>query len=341
LATAEAALKAANAAGGVDGYKLTWKVYDAGSSPAGGLTAARLAVSDHDFAVIGNWGLPNSGLPALAAAGIPTIGDGDGTAWSGPSDLFSVVGNVMTQNTTAWWQPLISQGRTRIAMVGSGINPSVPPQWEKALPLSGGTLCFGRVGIDGSNSATVVAVAHEIISAHCQGVVGVTLYPGTLQLQIALNQLGANIPVVDEVDSGPAVIQQAGSSADNLIYTNQNATPYATKDPGIVQYLSDMKTYEPSANPYCGRCLLGYASVKWMLHAMSQLNGPATQKGLIDALNSTKNYTVNGLVAPITEPDYHTSGTVCLSGQFIHNGQWVPLVDASYPFTCGKRFGVG
>jgi hypothetical protein len=186
-----------------------------------------------------------------------------------------------------------------------------------------------------------VAVAHEIIAAHCQGVVGVTLYPGTLQLQIALNQLGAHIPVVDEVDSGPAVIQQAGSSANNLIYINQNATPYATKDPGVVQYVSDMKTYEAGHDPYCGRCLLGYASVKWMTHALGQLSGAPTQKGLIDALNSTKNYTINGLVGAITEPDFHSTGTICLSAQVIQNGQWVPLINSAYPFTCGKRFGVG
>jgi hypothetical protein len=71
------------------------------------------------------------------------------------------------------------------------------------------------------------------------------------------------------------------------------------------------------------------------------VSGTPTQKGLIDALNSTKNYTINGLVGAITEPDFHSTGTICLSAQVIQNGQWVPLNNSSYPFTCGKRFGVG
>jgi ABC-type branched-subunit amino acid transport system substrate-binding protein len=326
LYTAEAALKAANAAGGVNGYKFTWKVYDAGSSPTGGLNAARLVVSDHPFAVLASWAQPNSGLPSLAAAGIPTLGDGDGTGWSGPLNLFSVTGNEYTRGTTAWMEVFIKEGKKRIAIPGGTVNPEITAQWEKEVTRSGGTLCFGRTGINGTNTATIVAVAHQIISAHCQAVVSPTLYPGTLQLQVALNQLGANIPVEDLVDNGPQVIQQAGSSANNLVYTNDNATPFATDDPGVAQYLSDMKTYEPSNTPYCGRCMLGYIQAKWLFHALGQMQGTPTQQGLTAALNSTKNYTVDNLMGPINEPEFHTNGNLCLSYQVIQNGQWVPLI---------------
>jgi hypothetical protein len=84
---------------------------------------------------------------------------------------------------------------------------------------------------------------------------------------------------------------------------------------------------------------LGYVISEFFLHGMSQLTGPATQQNLIAALNSTKNYTVNGLVAPITEPAYHTTGTLCLSYQTIQHGQWVPLVGGTFPFICGTAFG--
>src|SRR5262249_4795227 len=159
------------------------------------------------------------------------------------------------------------------------------------LALSNATSCYDRVGIVGSNSAQLVAVAHQIIAAHCQAVVVPDLYPGALQLQIALNQLGANIPVEDIIDSGEAVIKQAGSSADNLVYANQVATAYDTADPGVAQYLKDMQTYEPNQDPHCGRCVLGYVVAKFFLHGISQLQGPATQTALLNVLNSTKNYT--------------------------------------------------
>jgi ABC-type branched-subunit amino acid transport system substrate-binding protein len=334
-----AGLKEANAAGGVNGYKFTWKIYDSGSSSTGGLNAARLAVADHDFAVLAYWAQPDSGLPTLAAAGIPAIGDGDGTGWSGPPGVFSVVGNTFTDDTTAWWDLFIKEGKTRIALPGGTVNPDVIQQFETALPITGGQLCFGRVGIVGSNTASITAVAHQIIAAHCQAVLSLTLYPGTPQLQIALNQLGANIPVEDLVDAGPAVIQQTGSSANNLIYANQVASPYATADPGVVRYLNAMKTYEPSTEPHCGRCALGYVEAQFFLHGLSQLTGTATQPGLIAALNSTTNYTADGLAAPINFPAYHKVGSKCLSYQTIQNGQWVPVLNNTFPFVCGKSFG--
>jgi hypothetical protein len=233
----------------------------------------------------------------------------------------------------------LKEGKTRIALPGGTINPDVISQFETALPITGGHLCYGRTGIVGANTASITAVAHQIISAQCQAVLSLTLYPGTLQLQIALNQLGAHIPVEDLVDAGPAVLKQAGSSADNLIYANQVASPYATADPGVVRYLNAMKTYEPNSEPHCGRCALGYVESQFLFQGLSRLTGPPTQNSLINALNSTTNFTANGLAAPITFPLYHKVGSTCLSYQTIQNGNWVPTLNNSFPFICGKTFG--
>jgi hypothetical protein len=340
LHTLLAALKAANATGGVNGYKFSWKIYDAGSNPATGLIVAREAIADNPFAVLAIWGRPNTGLPSLAAAGMPTIGDGGGgTGWTGPPELFSVTGNVYTQNTTAWWDVFVNEGKKEIALPGGQFSPQVVAQWAKAMPISGAHPCFVRTGIDGTNSAAIVAVAHQIIAAHCQAVLCPDLYPGALQLQISLNQLGANIPVEDIIDSGPEVIKQAGSSANNLVYANQAASPYAGKDPGVVQYLHDMKTYETEQDPYCGRCVLGYVVGKFFLNGVAQMQGLPTHKAFINLLNTVKNYSADNLVAPISFPEFHTVGTLCLSYQTIVNGQWKALIDTANPFICGKRFG--
>jgi hypothetical protein len=337
MSTEEAALKAANAAGGVDGYKFAWKVYDTASTAPGGVTAARLAVSDHVFAILANWVVPDAGLPTLTTAGIPTIGDGDGPGWYGPANLFSEIGNGFAGQSTAIFAPLLQKGDKRIAITGGTVNSELVAEWTKVLAGAGATLCLSRVGVDGTNTASITALAHEIISAHCQGVVSPTLYPGTLQLQIALNQLGSHIPVEDFADTGPAVIKQAGSSADNLISLNDFASAYNTSDPGIVKYLSDMKTYEPSANVYCGNCMRGYIAAEWFLHAMGELNGPATQPGLTAALEGTQNYTVDNLQGPINEPAFHHNGfTPCFAALSIQNGNWVPLESGTFPFVCGK-----
>jgi ABC-type branched-subunit amino acid transport system substrate-binding protein len=338
LKVEEAAIAAANAAGGVNGYHINYKVYDSQSTPAGGLTAARQAIADHVFAVLGNSAGIQGGLATLNAAKMPTVGSGYVPAWSNAPYLFSVQGNILTQNTTSWMQVLINEGRTRIAVTGGTINPVATSNWEHLVPFAGGTLCFGRVGIDGTNSAIITALAHEIIAAHCQGVASPTMYPGTLQLQIALNALGGNVQVVDAADTGPQILQQTGNSAANLIYAGQLASPYDTADPGVAQYLATVAKYEPGTNLYCATCEGGYAAAIWLFHALGQIQGAPTQAALVATLDSTNGYTVDNLVGPITEPAFHTIGTLCLSYSVIRNNQWVPLIGGSFPFLCGKRF---
>jgi ABC-type branched-subunit amino acid transport system substrate-binding protein len=333
-----AAIAKANDQGGVNGYHINVKTYDSQSTPAGGLTAARQAIADHDFAVLAQSIGLQGGLPTLNSAQLPTIGDGDVPAWSNAPYLFSVSGNILTQNTSAWMDVLIKEGRTKIAIPGGTLNPVATENWEKLVPYAGGQLCFGRVGIDGTNTAAITALAHEIISAGCQGVASPTMYPGTLQLQIAMNALGGNVQVVDAADGGPAVIQQAGTSANNLIFANQIASPYATADPGIQEFDATVNKYEPGTSIYCGVCEKGYAATKWFLNALSQVQGTPTQTALVNALDSTNGFTADGLVGPITEPSFHTVGTLCLSYSQIQSGKWVPLIQGSNPFLCGKRF---
>jgi hypothetical protein len=99
-----------------------------------------------------------------------------------------------------------------------------------------------------------------------------------------------------------------------------------------------MKQYAPGTEPHCGACEEGYIAAQWFLHALGQTSGTPTQQGLVTALNSTNGYTVDGMVGPITEPAFHTIGTLCLSYAEIKNGQWTVLNPGSFPFLCGKRF---
>jgi hypothetical protein len=334
----EAAIAQANASGGVNGYTFKYTVYDAQSTPVGGINVARKAIADHPFALLvaSSTGL-DAALATLQAAGLPTVGDGDSPNWSNRPDIFSISGNLITENTTAWLQGLVSSGRTAIGVPGGTINPAAVATWEQLVPFGGGSLCFGRTGIDGTNTASVVAVAHEVIAAHCQGLINPTLYPGAEALEAALNQLGANIPEVEARDVGPDVTSGYGSSVDNLQYANFFASPYATNDPGVQAYDAAMAKYEPGHQTQCF-CIKGYAIGLWFLHAFGQITGTPTQANLVTALDSTNGYTANNLVPPIVEPDFHTVGAVCLSFSVIKNGQWTAVTNTANPFVCGKRY---
>jgi ABC-type branched-subunit amino acid transport system substrate-binding protein len=336
----EAAINQANATGGVNGYTFKYKVYDAQSVPAGGLAAARQAIADHVFAVVADSQGLDAGLATLDAAKLPVVGDGDSPNWSGRPNIFGISGNLITQNTTAWPAVLINEGRTKVGVPGGTINPAAVTTWEQMIPQAGGSLCFGRVGIDGTNTASLVAIAHQIISSGCQGIINPTLYPGAEALQAALNQLGGNVSEVEAGDLGPAVVQQFGASINNMIYANFFASPYATEDPGVQQYQAAMAKYEPGRQTQCF-CIKGYAIGLWFLDAFRSMtaHGTApTQAGLVNALNASSGFTANGLVPAVQEPLFHTQGALCLSYSVIKNGQWQSLIAGSNPFYCGKRF---
>jgi hypothetical protein len=117
-----------------------------------------------------------------------------------------------------------------------------------------------------------------------------------------MNGLGGNVQVVDAADIGPQVISQAGSSANDLIYANQYASPYATADPGVAQFDATVQKYAPGQSIYCGLCMKGYIATLWFLHALGQISGTPTQAGLVAALDSTNGYTVDNLVGPSASP---------------------------------------
>jgi ABC-type branched-subunit amino acid transport system substrate-binding protein len=318
-------------------YHITYKVYDDQGSPAGGLTAARQAISDHVFGIIAvSVGL-DSGLATLAAAGVPTVGNGDTVNWSHRPGIFSYEGNEITQNTTGWMDLLINQGRKNIAIpTGPGYGAAAGPTWNAEVPFAGGKTCFYRTGIDASNSATLTAVAHEIISAGCQGVDSL-LVSNTVGLQVTLNQLGGNVQVVDPGDFGPAVTSQYGASANGLIYANFFASPYATGNPGVNEYLAAMKKYEPTHDPYCF-CTKGYAVAKWFTWALDQVPSPPTQSALVHVLDSTNGYNADGLIGPIREPAFHSSGQLCLGASVIKNGKWMSLYNGPNAMVCGRQY---
>jgi ABC-type branched-subunit amino acid transport system substrate-binding protein len=317
-------------------YHVTYKIFDTQSSPAGGLAAARSAIADHVFAVLAVSEGLDSGLATLSSAGVPALGNGDTPNWSNRPGLFSYEGNEITQNTTSWMTLLINQGRKNIAVpTGPGLAAAAGPTWNAEVPFAGGKTCFYRTGIDATNTASLTAVAHEMISAGCQGVDSL-LASNTVGLQVVLNQLGGNVQVVDPADFGPAVTSQYGSSANNLIYANFFASPYATGNKGVSEYLAAMKKYEPGHDPYCF-CEKGYAVAKWFAWALQQLPSP-TQAGLIKVLNSTNGYNADGLIGPIHEPAFHTSGQLCLGASVVRNGKWVSLYNGPVAMTCGRQY---
>lgn len=340
---AQAAVDAANANGGVNGYKINMKVYDAGGSPATGVAAVRQAINDQPVAVLSATGSSyDSGLRFLAQSGIPGFNPGGTPGWFTSADFFPWEGVTFGASTTAYVKYCIDDVGKKIAIPGSttpGVE-TVANTWAAMAQKSGGQVVFKEVGIDSSNDASIMQVATRIKDSGAQCVLSL-LIPGSPQLQVALNQLGAKIPVV-EVDSyGPEIEQQLGSSADGMLYANYFTSLQNTSDPGVKQYFDDMKKYEPNANPVC-LCATGYATVKLFLHALAQVKGTPTAAKVKAAANQTNGFTAGGLVAPIEFPRNRTEPGLCLGYSQLRGGKWT-FVDGQgvNGMVCGQPFKPG
>jgi hypothetical protein len=334
LYTMEAAVQQFNAQS--TAYHINYKVYDTASSDSIGLNAARQAIADHVFAVLSTSAVAVSGIKALSAAGVPIVGVGDDPGFIATPNAFSAVGNIITVESSSFIQQLLNEGRKKIAIV-VGSSPgavAAEPTYAHLIPLVGGTVCMTRSGVNSTNTASLVALAHELISSGCQAVLAI-LDTNTSALQVSLHGLGSNIQELQYADIGPAVIQAFGSQIDNIIYANTFASPYTTGNAGVDQYLAAMKTYQPSHSPYCG-CINGYIGGLFFTHTLSTLASPATQTSLIQALNSTNGYNEDGLIGPIHFPAFHTAGTGCDGFSIVKNGQWVSLYNGSNDLLCGN-----
>ena len=112
-----------NKTGGVDGYKLVVKEFDAQSSPTASVQAVRQAIAAKPAGIIGASFVIGSALPTLASSGIPTVGDGFVAGWTGQKNLFPVNGDFATHESVVDLDIAKKYGHTtKVAFIGSAID---------------------------------------------------------------------------------------------------------------------------------------------------------------------------------------------------------------------------
>lgn len=336
----EAAVSQFNAAGGVDGEKVNAKLYDTTSTASGGIAAARAAIGAGAFAVVSVSQLIDGALPLLSAAKVPVLGYGVSPNWfSGVcTTCYSWSGNIVSINTTAWVTMMVDKGYKKLALFSDVNDPgglAGGRLWKRMIPAAGGTVAYYQEGVNTADQATMTALAKAIIDSGAQGVLtsGAT---GGPQIQSALNQLGAKIPVLQPVVYGAAAAKQYGNSINGMIYANVTATPDYTDDPGVRAYEATMQKYGKDS---AGFAVQGYISMKFLLDNLKSLSGAPTQQKLLKELSTLKGYDSDGLICPVDFPAFQQqSGSLCLSASQFVNGKWTRYSDDGKTFWTGTAF---
>jgi branched-chain amino acid transport system substrate-binding protein len=321
-----AAVDSINAAGGIDGAKIVLTKYDGQSTAAGTLSATQRAISTHPSAVILQSILGYTAVPALQAAGIPTVGWGaaPGESTAANTDFFSATGDIATHNSDAWLQVLAAQGATSIALVTGTIEE---PDMEllKSLAMTDGfTVPYYNAGLEMLVDApTELSVAQAI---QASGATGAVIFgcDNCQGISVDLNQLGDKIPVIQTSVFGPSVIKDYGASANNMEFSEATANPYANGDPGITAYRNAMVKYKLTAEEFTPYAIVFYAATEMLADGLKTAGAPFKPAKIAAALNNLKNYTADGIIPDATfgtgANSWHVLGSACLSSAKIENG---------------------
>jgi branched-chain amino acid transport system substrate-binding protein len=358
---AEAAIDAANAAGGVDGRKLQLVTEDDESSPTGDATAAQELVQGKGvYGIVDYSPLTFGGAPYLSKQKIPVTGFGfDGPEWAEPqsTNMFS-------------WSPLVdtpiqgvsyaytneaevmkAAGVTKLAGFGYATSNSAQTSIHAILTAAnalGIKTCYENESIPFGGvdfTAEVLAVK----AAGCNGVVGSFVDASDLALSLAVKQAGlTNVKQMyftgyDSTTLSTAADRAAFAGALVAVSYNPDSTVPAVKTmfANLEKYDS---SYKAGSIPDLG--LYGsYVSTQEMIDGLKAAGRNPTRASFITNFRSIGNYNMEGLLPtpiPFTKAGFGTKAmlpaTEC--GQFASiSGNNFTLFEGGKTI-CGSLFAI-
>jgi branched-chain amino acid transport system substrate-binding protein len=301
----EAYVDKVNAAGGIDGHKLSYVVADTTSTIQGAQTAAQeLVQRDGVFAVIDDSAAFSGAETYLLQQGIPAIGGGfDGPEWENPknTNLFASTGVIDYNSVNAAVGKFMkAQGVTVCGAVGYPNATAGPSAVAVVKSCTAAGLKDGYLNTQVPVGSTDVgAIALAIQKAGVNGIVLPVVVSTGFALLGALKQLGVKLKVAmlstgyggDLLASSAAV--QAGQG---YMFSSEGqpieADTAATKQMAAALALAGVTTTPTFAEQ---EAYLAMAAVAAGLKAA----GPnVTQKSFETALRGIKNFNADGLLSP-------------------------------------------
>jgi len=340
-AGAQAYIDMINAKGGVNGHKITFKIYDGQSSDSTVESDFKLAMSNGTFGFIESEPLMTSSVPYLESQGVPVVGFGVVPSFYGKTatNFFGTFGDVITKTTTEWVGHMVQEGKKNIAVL-SDTNPgdsTGAKSWAATVPEVGGKLVYTNYTVNSTNASTLLAIAQRLKADNVQGVLS-DAGDTQPQLEVDLHQVGDNTAIVEGGSLYTISLgTQLGSGANGYTYGSFVAPLSDTKDKGVAEYLAAMKKYEPKLE-YNGQASDGWASAALFVQGLKELgSAKPTAAAYIKKMNTLNGYTATNFMPPVHFPAFRTQAGPCLGFSELANGKWkVASGTASNPFSCGK-----
>jgi branched-chain amino acid transport system substrate-binding protein len=301
-----ARIAAQNAAGGVNGRKITYITEDDQSSPAQAATAAQAAVNAGAFAIDYNSPFTFGAIRYMSQAGVPVVGGAyDGPEWSEVQqfpNMFSwtpvLYPSYPVYSTDA--QFIKGQAGTRVASVGYGVSPSssatakgMEPAAKSVgieAPYINSSLPFGTVN--------VTAVALAMKAANVDSLYG-PIDPNTLLALIsAAQQTGVNLKVADmSTGYGEDFLSDPSSlkAGQNAYMVTNSQVPVELKTPATMTEQAAFAKYQGFTGVPNFGWTEGYASADLLIKGLEVAGQNPTRSSFIDNLRKVTSYNVDNL----------------------------------------------
>lgn len=339
----EARFQAINAAGGIDGRKITWVVDDTTSTPTGAETAAKDLIQNKGvFAVAELSSSFYGAAPYLQQSGIPVTGVGlDGPEWCEQpnTNLFSTTGDC-APNGPAYGDGGFYKaiGATKITYVESNVSAAITmgDSVYESIKRDGLQACDKTIVPLGSVNFTAFALSFK--ADGCNAAECACVLSSSLAMATALHQAGLNkVKIIFAAGPTSQIYQNAQdeAAAANAFFPGIVSSPTYT-NAASKAYLAQLKKYDSSYTggiPDLGQAN-GWASANLMVEGLQQAGKNPTRASFIAGLRKVTDWTNSGLATgPVSFAHFGSNPpTQCFS--------YVQFVDKKYvPYPAdGKSF---
>jgi ABC-type branched-subunit amino acid transport system substrate-binding protein len=323
---AEAAFKAFNASGGLDGRMIKFiGMQDDAQSNTQNLTATKNLINDHVFAVVpvatSSW---VSG-PLLAKANIPYFGMSINTNWWGENNAFSVIGSNPPSPTTLKTEtdsvavickavPGGCHGKT-VAIIATNDSAAKENAANDAAQFrrAGAKVVAEQSSIPDPPAVVsdYTPYADQLMSANSgkqPNIIQQVLPPTADVAMIAeLRNLGFKGTDFNFSLYDPRAVSVAKGS-DTLV----TFEPWEANTPAVNTMKQRVLAFDPKAS--LGQpTLIGYYSAELFIAALKKAGPNATSQSMTKALNSGFTFGVPGGIGTTTYPQDHHAVSTCLS----------------------------
>ena len=287
-----------NAKGGVNGRKLTLKVYDDASNPSTQIAVANQAIQQDNVFGATLQSSTVSAFPTFKAANFPITGFANPPLQT-DRNTFSPIGVPSPAGLVAtnYLNKLKSMGVTKLANInhasaGASLNGN---NTSKLVPFVDGLTEVLRISDEPQGSHDATSTALRIKKAGADGAILVGYIEGGVSIAQALKQQGVDLKGLSIVGlSDPSVLKSLNGALEGAIGTTYGTTPIGVNKPAVKTFAAGMKA--AGLNPYASAAPMGYLGADLLIKGLKVAGQCPTRDAFVNNLRNVTNYDGGGLV---------------------------------------------